>query len=78
VTSVDYAQLIYYDSRDLDYSAAGRIGWSFYINNPAHQFHPIQQFAMSEAPKRGQGRPRKHATVEDAHFAKLTYDCMRF
>jgi hypothetical protein len=33
---------------------------------------------MSEAPKRGRGRPRKHATVEDARLAKLEYDRVRF
>src|SRR5438552_18879200 len=33
---------------------------------------------MSEAPKRGRGRPRKHATAEDARLAKLTYDRVRF
>jgi hypothetical protein len=32
---------------------------------------------MSDAPKRGRGRPRKHATVEDALLAKLENDRVR-
>ena len=41
VTCANYAQLIYYEPRELNYfvylCVAGRIGASFYINNTARQ-----------------------------------------